>query len=137
MADTIRKATYCYAEVPDNPGEGARILSALKEAGVNLLAFSGFPIPGGKAQLDFLPEDPEAFAKAASGLDLKFSERKNAFLIQGDDRVGAAFGTLAKLSEQGINVVSNHGVVSGQGRWGMILWVNPVDYERTSKVLGV
>ncbi len=69
------------------------MFSAFKEAGVNLLAFSGFPIGAGMAQLDFVPEDPDAFTKAAGDLDLDFSERKNVFLIQGDDRIGAAAET--------------------------------------------
>ena len=43
MAETIRQVDYYYTETPDKPGEGCRILDGLKEAGVNLLAFSGFP----------------------------------------------------------------------------------------------
>jgi len=35
-------------------GQGAEILGQLAEAGVNLVAFSGFPIGGGKVQLDFV-----------------------------------------------------------------------------------
>ena len=27
MADTIRRVQYFYAEVPDRPGEGARVLA--------------------------------------------------------------------------------------------------------------
>ena len=43
MAETVQLAEYFYVQVPDKPGEGARLLAQLKEAGVNLLAFSGFP----------------------------------------------------------------------------------------------
>ncbi len=43
MADTIRRVQYFYIHVPDKPGEGARALAALKDAGVNLVAYSGFP----------------------------------------------------------------------------------------------
>jgi hypothetical protein len=56
MADTVRGVEYYYATVPDAPGEGQRILSALKESGVNLLAFLGFPLGGGQAQIDLVPE---------------------------------------------------------------------------------
>ena len=34
MPDTIRLVDYFYIEAPDKPGEGARVLSYLKEAGV-------------------------------------------------------------------------------------------------------
>ena len=137
MPDKIRKAVYYNVEVPDKPGQGAKILSALKEAGVNLLAYNGFPIPGGKAQLDFVPENPDAFVAAMRGQDVKLSEQKNAFLVQGDDRVGALADVLGKLSSQGINLTAGQAVAAGTGRWGMVLWVAPADFAKASKVLGI
>ncbi len=136
MADTVRRAGYYYVEVPDQSGEGGHVLSALREAGVDLLAFSGFPIGAGMAQLDFIPEDADAFTKAVGNLDLDFSERKNVFLIQGDDRVGAAAETHGKLANEGISIVASQAMAAGSGRWGMILWVKPEDYERAGRVLG-
>jgi hypothetical protein len=35
MADEIQRVQYFYAQVPDKPGEGAKVLGALKEAGKN------------------------------------------------------------------------------------------------------
>lgn len=64
MADKIRLVEYFYITAPDKPGEGARALNTLKEAGVNLVAFSGFP-QGRRAQLDFIPADSAAFKQAA------------------------------------------------------------------------
>ncbi len=43
MADEIQRVQYFYTEVADKPGEGARILRVLKEEGVFLSAFAGFP----------------------------------------------------------------------------------------------
>ncbi len=53
MADIIRKVAYFAMDVPNKPGEGARVLGTLAEAGVNLLAFSGFP-SGRKAQSEII-----------------------------------------------------------------------------------
>jgi len=64
MPETIRVVEYFYAMVPDKPGEAARMLKTLKDAGVNLLAFSGFP-EGRRSQLDFIPADAAASALAA------------------------------------------------------------------------
>ncbi|HYK89110.1 MAG TPA: hypothetical protein VE398_10090, partial [Acidobacteriota bacterium] len=86
MGETIRKVDYYYIETPNKPGEGAKVLAALRDAGVNLLAFSGFP-SGRKAQLDFMPEDPVAFKNAAKKNGLKLSTKKSGFLIQGEDRM--------------------------------------------------
>ena len=136
MAETIRRVDYFYTMVPDKPGEGARILGALQDAGVNLLAFTGFP-EGRRAQLDFCPEDPAAFVKAAKQAKLKLSPRKSGFLIAGDDRVGAVADILGKLATAKINVTAVDAVCAGAGRFGAILWVKSRDLRRAAKALGV
>lgn len=60
MAETIRKVEYFYVQAPNKPGVGASLLAEMKNAGVNLVAFSGFP-SGRGAQIDFVPENPAAF----------------------------------------------------------------------------
>src|SRR3989338_1242952 len=95
MADTIRSVDYFYVTVPDKPGEGARVLGALRDAGVNLRVYSGFPA-GRRSQLDFVPADPAAFRAVAKGLKLKVAGPKRAFLIEGGDRGGAGGGSRGK-----------------------------------------
>jgi len=136
MADTVRRVEYYYVTVPDTAGEGDRILSALKERGVNLLAYLGFPAGGGKSQVDLVPEDPASLRQAAEPAGLTLSEAKRAFLIQGDDRVGSVTGTTAKLAEANINITAAAATSAGSGRYGMILWVAPADYERAAGALG-
>ena len=132
----IRRAEYYYAIVPDKPGEGARVLSALQQAGVNLLGFSGFPKGARKAQLDFLPEDAKAFAAAARRAGLKLSKKKTGFLIQDDDRPGAVAEIMGKLAAAGVNVTSIQAVCAGAGRYGGLLWVKSSDVRKAVKVLG-
>jgi hypothetical protein len=136
MADSIRGVEYYYVTVPDAPGEGQRILSALHESGVNLLAYLGFPAGGGESQLDLVPEEPGALQDVAGRLGLTLSEAKRAFLVQGDDRVGAVADTVGKLAGAGINVTAAAAASAGSGRYGMILWVAAADYERAADVLG-
>jgi hypothetical protein len=135
MADTVRGVDYYYVTVPDTPGEGQRILSALKERGVNLLAFLGFP-SGGQSQIDLVPEDPQALRDAAAQAGVTLSEAKRAFLIQGDDRVGAVADTLGKLADANVNVTAAAAAGAGSGRYGMILWVSEADYDRAASALG-
>jgi len=136
MADTVRGVEYYYVTVPNEPGEGQRILSALKDSGVNLLAFLGFPLGGGRSQLDLVPEDPQQLRDAAAQAGVALSEAKRAFLVQGDDRVGAVAETLAKLAEANINLTAAAATGAGSGRYGMILWVAPADYDRAADALG-
>jgi hypothetical protein len=136
MADSIRGVEYYYVTVPDAPGEGQRILSALQESGVNLLAYLGFPVGDGQSQLDLVPENPGGLRDVAERLGLTLSEAKRAFLVQGDDRVGAVADTTSKLAEARINVTAAAATAAGSGRYGMILWVAAADYERAADVLG-
>ena len=134
MAETVRTLEYFYVTVPNKPGEGARALSALRDAGVNLIAFSGFP-QGRGAQLDFVPEDPAAFKAAARKAKWKVTGPKRAFLIDGDDRLGAGAELMGRLADAEINVTAIDAVCAGGGRYGVILWVAPRDVKRAASVL--
>jgi hypothetical protein len=134
MADVIRKVSYFAMDVADKPGEAARVLTALSRAGVNLLAFSGFP-RGRRAQLDFIPEDVQLFRKALSTAKLEVQSKKTGFLVQGDDRPGAVAEVLQKLADADINVTAVDGVSAGGGRWSAILWVKPQSVNKAAKVL--
>lgn len=134
MADEIRRVQYFYTEVADKPGEGAKVLGALKEAGINLLAFVAFP-EGRRAQLDFVPADHAAFKEAAKKAKVNLVGPKTSFLIQGEDRPGAVAEIVAKLSDAGISITAMQGIAAGAGRYGAILWVKPRDVNKAAKVL--
>jgi len=136
MADQIRRVDYYYVEIPDQPGEGVKVLVALKEAGVNLLSFTAFPTSAGRAQLDLVTDNPEGLQRAAKNARLTLSQRKQAFFVQGENRVGAAADVLRKLSSAGINVRAANGAAA-PGGFGLILWVAPGDYAKAAQVLGV
>jgi hypothetical protein len=136
MADEIRRVDYFYVTVPNKPGEGARALAALRDAGVNLLAFSGFP-EGRGAQMDFVPEDAARFRETAKKAGWKLTGPKKAFLIAGDDRPGVVGGLMQKLADAKVNVTAIDAVCAGAGRFGAILWVEPRDVARASKAFGV
>jgi len=100
MADEIQRVRYFYTEIAHKPGEGAKILNALKQEGVYFSAFVAFP-KGRRAQLDFVPTDQAAFKAAARKAKVKLVGPKTAFLIRGDDRTGAVADTVGKLSSAG------------------------------------
>ncbi len=137
MADQARQVDYYYLTVPDKPDEAFKLLSEVKKAGVNLLAYSSFPTTGGMSQINFVPEDAEAFRQASSKLGWKLSERKRAFLISGEDRVGAVADIHEKIAKDGINVTAAQAAGGGSGRYGMMLSVKPGDQERARKALGI
>ena len=137
MPDKIRRIDYYYVTVPDKPGEGSRVLMALRKAGINLLGVSAFPHGARKSQLDLIPEDNFAFTRAAKAAGLKLSKKKSGFLIQGEDRLGAIAEITSKLAEAKINTTSVQAFCAGAGRCGGMLWVKPADLRKAAKILGV
>ncbi len=136
MADTVRKVDYFYIETQDKPGEGAKVLAALRDAGVNLIGFTAFPRGRWRAQIDFIPEDAVAFKTAARKAGLKLSAKKTGFLIQGEDRPGAFADILRKLAAVNVNVTASDAACAGGGRYGAMLWVKPTDVRKAAKALG-
>ncbi len=130
----VRKVPYFKTMIPNRAGQGARVLAALKDAGVNLLAVQGFPAGGG-AQLDLVPQNRAALTKAARKAGIRLSGPKPVFLIEGSDRPGAVAGVLAKLAAARINVTAIAGARAGGGRYGGFLWVKPGDVARAARVL--
>ena len=107
----------------------------LSERKVSLLALTAFPVGEGKSQVDLIPDDPLVLREAASDAQIDLVGPKKAFLLQGEDRIGALYDFHLKLANAGINIYACNGVVDGTGRFGYVIWVNPADYDEASKVL--
>ena len=68
-------------------------------------------------------------------MGVRLGPRKTAFLIQGDDRVGALTRVLDTLAKARINVTAMDAVTAGKKRYGAIFWVKPKDVGRVSRLL--
>lgn len=132
----VRKIDYCKLIVPARAGQGAEILGALRDEGVSLLAFTGFPVGAGRAQIDLVAPRIGDVRRVARKRGWRLGPTRRGFLVQGRDAVGAVHRHLAKLARQGINVTAADAVAAGGGRFGMILWVKPRDYARAARALG-
>ena len=135
MAYRVRKVNYCKMTVPSRAGQAEAVLSAVKDAGINLHAFSGFPSKAGKSQIDLISDDSAAIRRLAKKSNWRLSKTKKAFLVQGNDEIGAVHKIFKKLADEKINVTAADAVAAGVGRYGMILWVKPKVYNRAARVL--
>ncbi|MFQ5891000.1 MAG: hypothetical protein ACE5JR_13295 [Gemmatimonadota bacterium] len=134
MPNTVRRVDYYYCTVPNRAGRGAQVLNAFKDARVNFLAVHAFP-DRAQAQIDFFPEKPKAFLKAAKEAGIKVSPRRTAFLVQGRDRVGVVAEVLEKLGNAKVNVTALDAVSTG-GKFGALLWVKRQNVNKAARVLG-
>ena len=137
MAFTLNRVEYFYANVRDELGAAYRVLSALAERGVNLLAFTAVPSGPTLAQFALFPEDPtllKAEAKAA-GIDL--DGPYHAFLVQGDDELGGLANVHKQLFEARVDIYASTGVIDGRGSFGYIVYVREDQFEQAAGALGV
>ena len=127
---------YFYTTVEDEPGEAYALLSHLADTGINLLAFSAIPMGPVHTQLALFPENPSLLADAAKKAGLVITGPQNAFLVQGDDHLGAVAGIHRLLSDARINVYASSGIADGRGGFGYVVYVRPEDYRNAADVLG-
>jgi len=137
MALNVRRVNYYKVIVEDKHGKGYWLLEHLRQKGVALIAFLAFPLGGGRSQFDFVTDDIEMLRKAMIEAGTEMVGPKRAFLVQGEDKIGAIVELHHKLASAEISAHAASGVAAGSGHFGYILWVKSEDYEAAAGVLGI
>ena len=135
MAANIKSVKYFYAMLEDKPGQAFRMLSKLASEEVNLLAFSVVPTGPSHTQLILYPESVEALARMAEKTGMVLTGPYHAFLINGDDELGALVEIHRKLADAHVNIVTSSGVTDGKGGYGYLLHVRPEDFSAVEGLL--
>lgn len=137
MSCTIQKVQYYYVTVPDLPGEAYKLLNMLADRGINQLAFSAVPVGPNSTQLAIFPEEPLTFIHEAEAAGMITEGPHHAFLVRGDDELGALARLHRQLYEAGINIYATSGVTDGRGSYGYLIYVKADDYEKAAETLAV
>lgn len=135
MADDIKKVERYSIDVANEPGEGVRVLQALADAKINLLACWGYPAESG-ARIELIPEDGAALRTAARAAKLKVKKESMAFCVMGRNKAGALAGVLAKLAAQKINVHAVQALAIGN-KYGALVQVDAKAARKAAAALGV
>jgi hypothetical protein len=137
MAATIYSVDYYYTTVEDRPGQGCQFLKTLASEEVNLLAFNAFPVGRDRTQLVIYPLNATWLGDLARHEGLRLVGPHHAFIVHGDDELGALVNIHQRLCDANINVSSSTGVTDGRGGYRYIMHVHPEDYETALRELNV
>jgi hypothetical protein len=135
MAFTIRPVDYYYLNVRDELGASYRVLSALAERGVNLLAFSAVPAGPSVSQLAIFPEDANRLVAEARAAQLELDGPHHALLVQGDDVLGAFASVNERLYQAGVDVYAAAGVTDARRAFGYLVYVREEQFQRAIEAL--
>ena len=136
MSLSVRRARYYYTTIDDSAGTGVEIMAKLRASNISLLAFTSFPLGTGQVQLNFFSDNPDKLKHALEEEDITVVGPRKAFLIQGEDTVGALVEHHVHLAAAGVSIFAANGVSDGKGHFGYVLWVDPKHYEKAAGILG-
>lgn len=137
MAYVIRRVNYFYTTVRDRPGAAYKLLQQMAELGLNMLGFTAVPVGPMHTQLTIFPEDSGKMESMAQRAGMKIDGPHPAFLVQGDDELGALAEIHQVLYQTNVNVYASSGVTDGRGSFGYVIYVRPEDFDRAAAALSI
>lgn len=136
-------------DLPDRPGELARLAARFREADVNLIGLWGYSsarLPsnlgaaegakgGGEGHARFycVPESAEQFRGFIESTELMVAEG-TTFYLEGEDHGGALVERLDRIAAAGINLRAIEAMRAGD-RFGCFIWAAPGDWGKLAEVL--
>jgi hypothetical protein len=132
MARWKRLADF-WINLPDRPGELARLAARLREADVNLLGLWGYGAENGRARFYCVPESAEQFRNFARSAELPIREGVT-FYLTAADRGGMLVQTLENIARANVNLLAIQAVAI-QGEFGCFLWADERDWPTLESIL--
>ena len=136
MALNVRNVEYFYIRIEDSREKAYQLLAQLAAEEVNLLAFSAVPFGPDHVELTIFPDRSDAFIQLAKRLGCVVAGPQHAFLVQGDDHLGALADIQRMLLEADVEIYASSGVTDGSGHFGYVIYFKQEDHERAARALG-
>jgi hypothetical protein len=128
-----RIVVHCI-EIEDKPGSLQGLLAQAAKMNVDLLCFAAFSTGSGQGRVYISAKDPSALEACAqeAGMETKAAA---GFIVDGDDKVGAAAEALKALADAGISGVAGAAMVCNR-QYRMLVVVDTADGDAVEKAFG-
>src|SRR5712691_3060388 len=136
MALSVRNAEYFYIRIEDSRERAYQLLAQMALEEVSLLAFSAVPFGPNHVELTIFPDRSDAFMQLAKKLGWAVTGPQHAFLVQGDDQLGALADIQRMLLEADVQIYAASGVTDGSGHFGYVIYFKEADHATAARVLG-
>jgi len=131
---TAKKIDVLTVSLDPKPGALAKVLTAFREAKVNLNASWAYQMGPGEAQAHFFAADLDR-AKQVLTKEGKSPKTEPAFWVEDTDQLGNYHGVMQKLAQGGINIEATDAFAIG-GRFATVIFVADGDVPKAAKALG-
>lgn len=132
---SVRNVEYFYIRIQDSRDTAYTFLSELASMEVSLLAFSAVPFGPDHVELTIFPDRSDTFVHLAKKLGWQVTGPQHAFLVQGDDHLGALADIQRMLMEADIEIYASSGVTDGNGHFGYVIYFRESDHDRAARAL--
>jgi hypothetical protein len=129
----VRRIVIHGVDIEDKPGSLQKFLAQSSLSGVDFLYFVMFSCGHNRGRVYVSAKDPKCFETFAKEADIDVTAACG-FLIDGDDKVGAAAEALKDLAENDIDEVAGYAMVC-DGRYQMLIVVDDASAKRAARVL--
>jgi hypothetical protein len=137
VAFTIRSVEYYYANVRDELGAAYRFLSQLAEFGGRPPGVHGRAERASPRTVHLVPTDTRKLIAQAKVAGLPLDGPYHAFLVQGDDELGALANVHEQLVQAGVDIFASSGVSDGRGAFGYLVYVREDQFEKAAAALNI
>jgi len=137
MGVQVRAVEYFTTTLHGPPESSYRLLSRLAGGGVSLMAFNAIPVGIESMQLVLFPEDSAVLEAMAHEQRLDLAGPDRAFLIQGDDELGALARLHEQLASAGVQPYASAGLTDRAGGFGYVVYVRGDQFAAAARALGL
>ena len=131
----VRNAEYFYIRIKDSRDTAYGLLAQLASQNVNLLGFSAVPFGPDHVELTIFPDRSDVFMQLAKKNGWEATGPQHAFLVQGDDQLGALADIQRMLMQADVEIYASSGVTDGSGRFGYVIYFKESDHAKAAKAL--